>query len=232
MIRLEKYLLDLRTFPADAALGYRREGIRGVWRAVATRSVDRVLRVGRLIVFAHSLDRKLDLSFPPGIRVTRATDEELKLLGPVAGQRDVSRFRALVKNGRHCLIAWRGDQPLGYTWVAAGVGPDIMMWPLPLEFPSEAAYLWNLYVLPSERSNGIGTALAQARLQLAKELGFREGWRMVAPSNRPSIRTVEKSGTGTRIVGELEFVHFMGRTFGRFKSPQASSSPASLAAIN
>jgi hypothetical protein len=25
MIRLEKYLLDLRTFPADAALGFRRE---------------------------------------------------------------------------------------------------------------------------------------------------------------------------------------------------------------
>jgi ribosomal protein S18 acetylase RimI-like enzyme len=107
-----------------------------------------------------------------------------------------------------------------------------MLWPLPFEFPSDAAYLWNLYVLPSERSNGTGTALAQARLRLARELGFREGWRMVAPSNRPSLRTVEKSGTGTRIVGELQFVHFMGRTFGRFKSPHASFPAASAAAIN
>jgi GNAT superfamily N-acetyltransferase len=232
MIRLDKYLLDLRTFPADAALGYRRDGIRGVWRAVATRSLDRVLRGGRLIVFAHSLDGELGLSLPPGIRITRATDEELKALGPVTGQRDVSRFRSLVKNGRHCLIAWRGDQPLGYTWVAGGVGPDIMMWPLPLEFPPDVAYLWNLYVLPSERSNGIGTALAQARLHLARELGFREGWRMVAPSNRPSLRTVAKSGISTRIVGELEFLHLMGRTFGRFKSPHASPSPATAAAIS
>jgi GNAT superfamily N-acetyltransferase len=232
MIRLENYLFDLRTFPGDAALGYRSEGIRGVWKAAATRSLHRVLRVGRLIVFAHSLNRDLDPSLPPGIRVTRATDDELTLLGTIAGQRDVSRFRSLVRNGRYCLIAWRGDQPLGYAWVAAGVGPDVMLWPLPLEFPADAAYLWNLYVLPSERSNGIGTALAQARLRLAQELGFREGWRMVAPSNRPSLRTVAKSGTGSRIIGELDFVQFMGRTFGRFKSPPAGSPPASAVAVH
>jgi GNAT superfamily N-acetyltransferase len=232
MIRLENYLLDLRTFPSDAALAYRTEGIRGVWKAVATRSLHRVLRAGRLIVFAHSLDRDLDPALPPGIRVTRATDDELQQLGSLTGQRDVTRFRSLVRNGRHCLIAWRGDQPLGYAWVAAGVGPDVMLWPLPLEFPADAAYLWNLYVIPSERSNGIGTALAQARLRLAQELGFREGWRMVAPSNHPSLRTVSKSGAGTRIVGELDFVQLMGRTFGRFKSPHASSPPASAVAVN
>jgi ribosomal protein S18 acetylase RimI-like enzyme len=98
----------------------------------------------------------------------------------------------LIARGRHCLIAWRNEQPVGYTWVSAGIGPDVSVWPLPFQFPSDAAYLWNLYVLPSERSSGIGTALARARLQLARELGFREGWRMVAPTNRASLRTVQK----------------------------------------
>jgi ribosomal protein S18 acetylase RimI-like enzyme len=231
MTRWQKTLVDLRTFPADTAIGYRREGLRGVWKAAATRSLHRVFRAGRLIVFAHPLDREFDPSLPPGIRVTRANDEELPALVPLAGVRDVSRFRSLIREGRHCLIAWRGDQPLGYAWVGRA-GPDIMLWPLPLEFPPDVVYLWNLYVLPSERGSGIGTALALARLRLAQELGFREGWRMVAPSNRPSLRTVEKTGAGTRIVGEIKFVHLIACNFNRFKPPHTSSLPASAAAIN
>ena len=231
MTRWQKTVIDLQTFPSDAKIGYRREGLPGVWKAVATRSLHRVFRAGRLIVFAHSLDREVDRSLPPGIRITRATDEELKLLVPVAGDRDVGRFRTLLSSGRHCIIAWRGDQPLGYTWVGV-VGPDVMLWPMPLEFPPDVAYMWNLYVLPSERSSGIGTALARARLQLAQELGFREGWRMVAPSNLPSLRTVEKTGPGTRILGEIEFVHLVGHTFSRFKPPHTSSPPTSAVAVN
>jgi ribosomal protein S18 acetylase RimI-like enzyme len=87
---------------------------------------------------------------------------------------------------------------------------------LPLAFPSSAAYLWNLYVLPSERSSGIGSALASARLQLTRESGFREGWRMVAPTNAPSLRTVQKTAAATRVVGEIRFLQLLGHTYARF----------------
>jgi GNAT superfamily N-acetyltransferase len=224
MSKLGTYLSDIRTFPADAALAYHQEGLRGAWKALAARTLHRVVRTGRLIVFAHPLDRDTDaLALPPGVRITAASQADIPALSCLVGQRELSRFRDLINRGRHCLIAWREQRPVGYTWVSPGVGPDVTVWPLPFRFPPDAAYLWNLYVLPSERSTGIGTALAKARLRLARELGFREGWRMVAPTNQPSLRTVQKSGAGTRVVGELDFVQLLGRTFGRFRPHPASS---------
>jgi ribosomal protein S18 acetylase RimI-like enzyme len=225
MTRMAKFLADIRTFPADAALGYRHEGLRGAWKALAARTLHRVVRTGRLVVFAHPVGSHTeDTALPQGVRIARATEQDVPALSALVGQREVIRFHDLIASGRHCLIAWRDEQPVGYTWVSAGIGPDVSLWPLPFQFPSDAAYLWNLYVLPSERSSGIGTALARARLQLARELGFREGWRMVAPTNRASLRTVQKSGPpGTRVIGELNFVQLLGRTWGRFRPHAASS---------
>lgn len=222
MSRLRKYLNDVRTLPADALLAHRHEGMRGLWKAVAVRSVHRLLRAGRLIVFAHTLDGAFEPSLPRGIRIGLATEQDWPALAALAGQRELSRFRSLLAKGRRCLIAWREETPVGYAWLADGVGPDVVMWPLPLEFPTSAAYLWNLYVVPAERSNGIGSALASARLRLAQAEGFREGWRMVAPSNEPSLRTVRKSASGTRVVGEIRFLQLFSRTYARF-TPHSTS---------
>jgi len=216
MSRLRTYWFDLRTLPADATLAYRHEGVSGAWAALASRSLHRLVRTGRLIVFAHSLADHAKLVLPTDVRIAKAAADDLNDLTPLVGTRDVRRFHALLENGRHCLIAWRGTDPVGYAWVAGTVGPDVAIWPLPFDFPPTAAYLWNLYVLPSERAQGIGSALAKARLRLAGEQGFREGWRMVAPSNAASLQTVRKSAGTTRIVGEIRFVQLLSRTRARF----------------
>ena len=39
---------------------------------------------------------------------------------------------------------------------------------------------------------------------------------MVAPTNAPSLRTVQKTAAGTRLVGEIRFVQLLGRTYARF----------------
>ena len=224
MSRLQKYWFDVRTLPADAALAYRHEGVRGAWKALASRSVHRVFRAGHVIVFAHPLGDERDCGLPAGVRVSLARAEDLAALVPLVGERESNRFRALQEHGHHCLIAWRGDQPVGYAWVAQTMGPDVAMWPLPFEFPADAAYLWNLYVLPSERAHGIGSALAQARLRLARHNGFREGWRMVDPANSASLRTLRKSAGHTRVVGQIRFVQLFSRTYSRF-TPHIPESP-------
>jgi ribosomal protein S18 acetylase RimI-like enzyme len=222
MNRLHNYLHDLRTLPGDTALAYRIEGLTGAWKAVAARSLHRIIRAGKLIVFAQHLDRDLEPVPLPGLRITRATEGDWPALGSLRGQRELGRLRILLSNCRHhCLIAWRRDQPVGYAWVAEQAGPDVSLWPLPFEFPAAAAYLWNLYVRPAERGNGIGSALAQARLELARQRGFREAWRMVAPSNHASLRTLRRSAAGARVLGELRFVELFGRTYARF-SPAAA----------
>jgi ribosomal protein S18 acetylase RimI-like enzyme len=216
MSRLEALLEDLLTLPGDAQLAHRQQGARGVWKAVAARSLHRVFRAGRLTVFAQLLGSEPEAALPAGMTITSATDQDWAALRPLVGERELSGFRDLFARGRHCLIAWRGRQPVGYAWVADRPGPDVTIWPLPFEFPERAAYLCKLYVLPAERRSGIGSALAQARLRLARERGFLEGWRMVAPSNVASLRTVRKSATSTHVVGEVRFVQLFSRTYSQF----------------
>ena len=216
MSRVHRFFHGLRTLPADARLGFRHERLRGVWKALAGRSLHHLVRSGRLIVFAQALDRATGSPLPSGISITRLDQGYWNALGSLVGRRELDQFRALLANGRHCLVAWRGEKPVGYAWVAEVIGPDVAIWPLPLEVPERTAYLWKLYVVPSERCNGIGSALAKARLQLARELGFRQAWRMVAPSNAASLRTVQKSATGTRVVGKIRFVQLLNRTYTRF----------------
>jgi GNAT superfamily N-acetyltransferase len=220
--RSKKYLQDLRTFPADARLGYRNDGIGGLWKAVASRSLHRLVWTGRVVVLAQKLDQELDLSLPAGITITSLHQSDWRTLTELVSRRDIEDCRAALANGRHCLVAWRGARPVGYAWVGGGLCPELAMWRIPLPFPRYAAYLWNLYVLPAERRNGIGTALAKARLQKAKELGFQEGWRMVAPSNHASMRTVRNSGAPARVIGELRLVKFLFGTYVRF-TPRADA---------
>ena len=214
--RVGTLLEDLRTLPADAVLGCRNEGVHGVWKVLASRSLHRWFQAGRLIVFAQPLDQAPEISPPAGITIGTVTEADCAGLAALVGLRDLRRFRALLAEGRHCVAAWRGSQPVGHGWVSKRIGPENAIWPPPFEFPEYAAYLGNLYVLPGERGKGVGSALARARLQKARELGFREGWRMVAASNDASLRTIQNSSGESRVVGEVHFIKLLTRTHSRF----------------
>jgi GNAT superfamily N-acetyltransferase len=211
---LRKYVSDLRTFPGDAVLAYRHDGWEGVWDTLAPRTIDRIFRSGHVLIFAQSLDSSPDVAPPPGVRIAALSEADWPALSTLVTQRLLAHFRALVAAGRHGLVAWRGTRPIGYGWVAERIGSDVTECELAL--PAHAAYLWDLYVIPSERSNGVGSALASARVRTARELGFSEGWRMIEPSNGASLRTLAKTASGTRVVGELRFVKFLSRIHVRF----------------
>ena len=211
---VRKYLRDLETFPSDALRAYRQGGLSELWDAIASRTLYRLVRAGRLIVFAQPLDLAPDIAPPDGVTIATVTESGCDALAALVGERELERYRALVSAGRHCLVAWRGAQPIGYAWVAEQVGSDVTA--VPLSLPPDAAYLWDLYVMPAERCNGIGSALASARCRIARSRGFREGWRMIAPTNHASVRTLVKSGPGARVVGEIHFVKLISRMFARF----------------
>ena len=215
-----KYVEDCRTFPGDARLAFRLEGVQGVWDALAARTIDRVVRSGHAVVFAQSLSSAPDIAPPVGVVIRLLTDADWPALSRIVTQRSLGLFRALIKNGHHGVVAWRGAEPIGYGWVAERMGPEVTACPLAL--PKDAAYLWDLYVIPSERSNGVGSALASARIRTARERGFREGWRMIAPSNAASLRTLAKSGTDTRVIGEMRFVKLLDRIYAQFTPPKWS----------
>ena len=211
---LAKYVEDCRTFPRDAALAYGHNGWRGVWAALAPRTIHRVFRTGHQLIFAQLLDPPPDVAPPAGVHIAPLSEADWPALSNLVTQRDLARFQALMAAGRHGLVAWRGTQPIGYGWVAERIGPDVTACPLAL--PVHAAYLWDLYVIPSERSNGVGSALASARVRTARELGCSEAWRMIEPSNLASLRTLAKSANVTRVVGELRYVKVLSWVHARF----------------
>jgi GNAT superfamily N-acetyltransferase len=215
--RLARYVRDCRTFPGDARIAWSNEGWRGVWEAIATRTLRKVLRRDRMILFAQGLDDLPAACSLDGVSVTRLLPRELPMLAYLVSRRDLDAFRALLAAGRLGVVAWRGGRAVGYAWMAERLGRDVTRCPIPL--PEEAVYLWDLYVLPAERGRGIGSALAAERLAIAHELGYREGWRMIAPGNFGSLRTL-RAGGSTRIVGEIRFVQVLSLLRARFLPPR------------
>ena len=211
---LAKYATDLASLPGDAAIGYRTEGLRGVWDAVAARTVHRVIRASRLTVFAQTLEWIPDVPPPAGVRLERLRPDAVEGMAPIVGARDRKRFLRLLDIGCIGLVAWRGAHPVGYAWVAPEMRPEVSR--CPLELPPHAAYLWDLYVVPSERRSGVGSALAAERLRVAREQGRSEGWRMITPDNTASLRTLRRSGMAPRIIGEFRYLKLGSRLFARF----------------
>lgn len=211
---LAKYVTDIVTLPGDTALGYRNDGLRGVWGALAPRTVYRIARMSRLTVFAQPLDVIPPTPPPADVTISRLGSEQVPLLAPIAGARDQERFRRLLEIGCIGLVAWRGPQPIGYAWVATVMRREVSH--CPLDLPAGAAYLWDLYVVPDERRTGVGSALASERLRTARTLGCHEGWRMITPANMPSLRTLHRTGASTRVVGEMRYLKVGGRLYSRF----------------
>jgi GNAT superfamily N-acetyltransferase len=217
MSRLTRYVRECRTFPADARIAWSNEGLHGVWETVATRTVRKVMRRDRMIVFAQWLEDLPEVCAPAGVTVGRLLPRELPMLAYLVSRRELDAFRALLAAGRIGVVAWRGGRAVGYAWMAERLAPDVTRCPVPL--PEDAVYLWDLYVLPAERGRGVGSALAAERLAIARDLGYREGWRMIALRNQPSLRTL-RAGGSTRIVGEIRFVQLLGVLRARFVPPR------------
>jgi GNAT superfamily N-acetyltransferase len=211
---LAKYVADLVTFPGDAALAYQNEGLRGVWGAIAPRTIHRVVRASRLTVFAQPLHQIPNVEPPAGVSIAPLRLEQIPLLSRIAGELDRERFRRLLEIGCVGLVAWRGGRPVGYAWVATEMRPEVSQ--CPLDLPANAAYLWDLYVVPAERGSGVGSALASERLRAARGLGRTEGWRMITPGNTASLGTLRRSSAFTRVVGRMRYFKLGNRLFAQF----------------
>lgn len=218
---MNKYVRDLLTFPRDAGAAWRHRGASGVWREIRLRTLDRISRRGHALLLEHVLADVPHLPLPEGIRIAPFEGPDWSPFLELTTAGRIERFRKRIARGRECLVAWRGDRPVGFTWISTRMDRDIESYPLPL--PPDVTYHWDLYVASSERSSGLGTALAFARLHHSRGKSFRAGWRLIDTDNLASQRTAQKTAAeSTRVIGEVRYVSFLGRSWSRF-TPGATS---------
>jgi ribosomal protein S18 acetylase RimI-like enzyme len=211
-VRIGRVLQDFRR---DAAITWGYGGPRQLWDAFLWRVVYRVYRREGAVLFEQDLTAAIEQSTPAAVQIRPLADRDW---GPIAGaltSRAFERFHRNALGGSVCLVAWRGEQPVGHTWLSEpGTAPAS----LPIPLPSDATYGWDLWVDPRERSRGTGSALVRARLRYARERGYRRTWRIVTDHNRPALRTLEKSsGGGLRVLGRVTYATFLGRNRARYQ---------------
>jgi GNAT superfamily N-acetyltransferase len=228
---VNKYVRDAVTFPRDAGAAWRHAGAPGVWRELRMRTLDRISRAGLALLLEHVVADVPHLPLPNGIRITPFAGPDWSPFLTLTTPKRIERFRTRIARGRECLVAWRGNRPVGFTWISTRMDRDIETYTLPL--PADATYHWDLYVASEERGSGVGTALAFARLHRAHEQSYRIGWRLIDIDNWSSQRGAQKTATeSTRVIGELRYRSFLGRSWSRFSadtvSPETVATRAAL----
>lgn len=197
----------LRSLVRDVRLGCATAGFSEYVSQVISETFGHAYQKRRYMVVEQDLRQTRVVPPPEGIEIV-PFEGDWSGLGSILTRRGVARFRERLAAGRTCLLAFRDDRAVGYTWISPRVETSIEF--LPLALPVDAAYLWDLFVIHSERGLGVGSALTAARLAFARDAGFALGWRAISPDNRPSVRTAEKTGA-VRILGEISFVRRLGR---------------------
>ncbi|MDQ2768008.1 MAG: GNAT family N-acetyltransferase [Gemmatimonadota bacterium] len=228
---MNKYVRDAVTFPRDAGAAWKHAGASGVWRELRMRTLDRISRGGLALLLEHVVADVPHLPLPDGVRIAPFAGSDWTPLLTLTTPMRLEKFRTRIARGRECLVAWRGDRPVGFTWISTRMDRDIETYVLPL--PADASYHWDLYVASEERGGGVGTALAYARLHHAHAHSFRIGWRLIDIDNWSSQRGAQKTATSsTRVVGELRYRSVLGRSWSRFStdaiSPETAATRAAL----
>ena len=181
----------LHDFRRDLALTWSYGGWREIREAFLQRAVYRLYRRRTALLFEEDVTRVSQARLPAGVEVRVLGDRDWTSITGALTTRVLKRFRRNLTPWNTCLVAWRGERPVGYTWFSE---PGATVEELPLRLPPDAAYGWDLWVDPRERRRGVGSALVRARLAYARERGFVRAWRIVIDSNLPALRTLERGG--------------------------------------
>jgi len=227
--RLGRYLFDIRTLPADLVLRWRLERWRGIGSELRSRTLHRIYRRGRFLVYSQDLGAIAEPRLPDGVTISEFRGPDWSPLASVLTRRWLERYRRIADRGRVLLVAWRHEVPIGYTWYSDRIEPRIEVFNIDL--PEGTTYGWGLYVIPSERNRGIGTALVAARLIHARRRGFKSAWRIMRTDNEASRRISLKTAASredVKVIGELVWVKLLSYSRTRFRPvPESGGSHGS-----
>ncbi len=120
-----------------------------------------------------------------------------------AADGDWDQFQVALAHEHDLVLARRGGETLGWAWIGY---EKVRLSPLgrAIFLPEGCAYLYDAYVRPAVRGQGIGGALVRARCERADALGTSRLVTHVLSGNVPSLRALRANGFET--LGRTVFV--------------------------
>jgi GNAT superfamily N-acetyltransferase len=219
---------DLRTLASDLRLGWRQAGPAGVLEELRARTLDRLWRSYHFLAVQTDLEHLPPVRCPPGVSIRPVREDDWPALESLIPARRLDFFRRGADTGMLGLAAWRGPTPVGYAWYRLDHPVDAHL--VTFDLPENAMFLGPRYVLPSERSAGVGTALANTRLALGRAQGRRCSLSLVNPGDVASLVSLQHAaGPGAvRLLGELRHRRLLGRRRSTWRpAPPGEPLPAS-----
>jgi GNAT superfamily N-acetyltransferase len=178
----------------DTFVMFNKKGVRAglanlgkvLWRIFYTRL--------ELVVLAKPLSvSEPPLEPLPGVVIRQVREkEELAVMDDWVGPREAVRFRRVFDDGSVAFIAWQDGQLAGWGWIAYEIDPEVNRVHMPLS-PGDAT-LYDLFVLPAYRGQGIAQRLVACRLQLLRAQGYKRAVISCAKGEIPALKLAQKTG--------------------------------------
>lgn len=161
--------------------------MRAVWFGILGATVYR-----RLLVLERRLDTPApDVGASHTLRVILLDDEQrYHELRPDQPRGELAQRRA---SGALCFAAVENERVLGATWARSGGGPCAYL-DLDVQVAPDEIYLFDTFVLPSQRGRRVAPAIAAAQIDYFRTHGARRIISTVLPENAASLRARARSG--------------------------------------
>jgi GNAT superfamily N-acetyltransferase len=176
----------LAGLPARVRVRAKREGTAELARQVRRDLVD----VRHHFLFRQPVGDGPKPDLPSGVTVGAPTPAELGELGSL-----IPRYQLAERldRGDQCLVARLEGRVVGCIWLAPGPLPSDY-YPTPVSLAPDEVYTDGLFVDRAFRGQGIGGALLRARIDAARERGYRACLSHVRAGNTPALRSHARYG--------------------------------------
>jgi len=200
---VNKYLLDIVSFPADARHAWRTDGRHGLWDEIAERTVYRIARVAHYDLYERELSSIEYVPPTAGLEVRMLGEQEREKLCSLMTRRRRAQL-ARRKADRTVFVATRDGEVVGYSWWTPTFDSALDFSPLVL--PADAIFHGFVHVERAERHHGTAAALFSAGEMYLHERGARVCWFLIKATNIAGARTARgRWGGRSRHIARLSY---------------------------
>ncbi|MBA2683411.1 MAG: hypothetical protein H0U66_02840 [Gemmatimonadaceae bacterium] len=207
---MNKYLVDVATFPGDARHAWRTDGARGLWTELAERTIFRVARSALYNLYERDLATIRHVAPPDGVEIRMLGAHEHALLGAIMTRRRLAQLARDLAS-RTIFAALRDGVVVGYSWWTPYFDSALSF--APLELPRDATFHGYVHVERAERKRGTASALFSAGERHLHAQGARVCWFLIKSTNVAGARTARgRWGGRSRHIAEVSYRKTLFRT--------------------